>query len=196
MNLIERVKNIIITPKTEWLVVESESTTPGSLLVSYVLPMAIISSLGELMAGMLYTGTLGIGYFLLRSLTSFITVMISFYITTYVVDLLAPNFASEKNINRAAQLVAYSNTPIWIAGLLAFIPMLRFLILFAGRIYSIYLMYLGLGPLKKTPEDKKVVYMIVAFLVILLIGFVVSYILGMLFLRAMGYGPYGGFNPW
>lgn len=196
MNLIERVKNIIITPKTEWLVVESESTTPGSLLVSYVLPMAIISSLGELMAGMLYTGTLGIGYFLLRSLTSFITVMISFYITTYVVDLLAPNFASEKNINRAAQLVAYSNTPIWIAGLLAFIPMLRFLILFAGRIYSIYLMYLGLGPLKKTPEDKKVVYMIVAFLVILLIGFVVSYILGMLFLRSMGYGSYGGFNPW
>lgn len=196
MNLIERVKNIIITPKTEWLVVESESTTPGSLLVSYVLPMAIISSLGELMAGMLYTGTLGIGYFLLRSLTSFITVMISFYITTYVVDLLAPNFASEKNINRAAQLVAYSNTPIWIAGLLAFIPMLRFLILFAGRIYSIYLMYLGLGPLKKTPEDKKVVYMIVAFLVILLIGFVVSYILGMLFLRSLGYGPYGGFNPW
>jgi hypothetical protein len=25
-------------------------------------------------------------------------------------------------------------------------------------------MYLGIGPLKKTPEDKKVVYMIVSFL--------------------------------
>lgn len=196
MNLIERVKNIIITPKTEWSVIESESITPASLLINYVLPMAIISSLGEVMAGMLYTGTLGIGYFLLRSLTSFITVMISFYIATYVVDWLAPNFASEKNINKSTQLVAYSNTPTWIAGLLAFIPMLGFLVLFAGRIYSIYLMYLGIGPLKKTPEDKRVIYMIVSFLVMLLISFVMSYVLGMLFLRSMGYGSYGGFNPW
>lgn len=196
MNLIERAKNIIITPKTEWLVVEAESATPTSLLVSYVLPMAIISSLGVLITGMLYTGTWGIGYFLLRSIISFITVMISFYIATYVVDLLAPNFASEKNINKSAQLVAYSNTPTWIAGLLAFIPMLGFLILFAGWIYSIYLMYLGIGPLKKTPEDKKMIYMIVAFLLMLLIGFVVSYILGMLLYRTMGYGSYGGFNPW
>jgi hypothetical protein len=196
MNLIERAKNIITTPKTEWLVVDAESATPASLLVSYVLPMAIISSLGVLLMGMLYTGTWGIGYFLLRSIISFITVMISFYIASYVVDLLAPNFDSEKNINKSAQLVAYSNTPAWIAGLLSFIPMLGFLILLLGWIYSIYLMYLGIGPLKKTPEGKKLIYMIVVFLLMLLIGFVVSYILGMLFSRPMGYGSYGGFNPW
>jgi hypothetical protein len=196
MSLIERAKNIIVSPKTEWLVIDSETAKPQSLLVSYVLPMAIISSLGFLLMGLLWAGTFGLQFFLLRMIITFISVMISFYIACYVVDMLAPSFSSEKNINKSAQLVAYSNTPTWIAGLLSFIPVLGMLILIAGWVYSIYLMYLGLGPLKKTPEDKKVIYMIVAFLLMLLIGFVVNYILGMLLLRSMGYGALGGFNPW
>ncbi|HUZ59772.1 MAG TPA: hypothetical protein VMU83_13435 [Hanamia sp.] len=38
MNLIERAKNILITPKTEWLVVDSESATPPSLLTAMFCP--------------------------------------------------------------------------------------------------------------------------------------------------------------
>ncbi|MEP6615023.1 MAG: Yip1 family protein [Ginsengibacter sp.] len=196
MNLIDRAKKMITVPKTEWLAVDAENSTPRSLLGSYVLPMAIISSLGILIMGLLYTGNWGLQYFILRTLIAFIAVPVSFYIALYIVDMLAPGFDSEKNINKSAQLVAYSNTPAWIAGFLSFIPIIGFIILFAGWIYSIYLMYLGLGPLKKTPEDKKVLYMIVAFLVMLIIGFIVSYILGRLLLNSLGYGAYGGFNPW
>jgi hypothetical protein len=195
MNLIERAKNILTNPKKEWLIIETETADPKSLLVNYVLPMVIISSLGNLMTGMLWAGTFGFQYYLISAVIALVSAVIAFLISSYVIDLLAPTFNSEKNINRSAQLVAYSNTAVWIAGFLSFIPVLGLLVIFAGAVYSIYLMYLGIGPLKKTPEDKKVVYMIIAFLVILVIGFIISAIIGAIFFNIMGYG-YGGFSRW
>ncbi len=190
MNLIQRAKNMITSPKTEWLVVETESTTPGSLFIGYVLPMAIISSIGSVLRGFVWAGPFG-SYFIWAAIMGFISILISFYISIYVIDLLAPSFSSEKNLNKSAQLVAYSYTPTWIAGLLSFIPVLGILLVIAGWIYSIYLLYLGLGPLKKTPEDKKVVYMIVAFIVMIVIGFVIAAILMAIFGGIIGFGAYG-----
>ena len=187
MNLIDRAKKILTTPKTEWLVVNSESATPSSLIMSYVLPMAIISSIGRILSGLVWAGAFGT-YFIWFAVIGFVSIIISFYISIYVIDLLAPSFGSEKNLNKSAQLVAYSNTPAWIAGLLSFIPVIGFLLVIAGWIYSIYLFYLGLGPLKKTPEDKKIVYMIVAFIVMIVIVAIISAILMAIFGGMIGYG--------
>lgn len=187
MNLIERAKKILTTPKTEWLVVDSESATPPSLLMTYVLPMAIISSIGRILTGLTWAGVFG-SYFIWAAVIGFVSIIISFYISIYVIDMLAPSFSSEKNLNKSAQLVAYSNTPTWIAGLLSFIPVIGFLLVIAGWIYSIYLFYIGLGPLKKTPEDKKIVYMIVAFIIMIAIVFIISAILMSIFGSMIGYG--------
>lgn len=94
-------------------------------------------------------------YFIETAIFAFISIIVSFYISIYVIDTLAPTFASEKNLNKSTQLVAYSNTPNWIAGLLSFIPVVGWFLIIGGWMYSIYLFYLGLGRLKKTPEDKK-----------------------------------------
>jgi hypothetical protein len=188
MNLIERAKNIILTPKTEWPIIDTETATPGSLLGSYVLPMAIISSLGALFAGLVWAGSWGIQFYLVTVCISIVSIIISYYIAVYVVDMLAPSFNSEKNINKSAQLIAYSNTPAWIAGLLSFIPFLGWLLLIAGWIYSVYLMYLGVGPLKKTPDDKKIIYIVISYIIMLVIGYVVAAILGSIFYGTMGYG--------
>jgi Yip1 domain len=191
MNLIERVKNILLTPKTEWEVINGETATPQSLLTGYVLPLALLSAAGPLLTGLLWAGVLGLKYYIITAVIAFISVVAGFYISAYVIDLLAPNFGSEKNLNKSAQLVAYSNTPNWVAGALSFIPVLGLLIVIAGWVYSIYLMYLGIGPLKKSPEDKKVVYLIVAFLIMFAIGIVIGLILGAILFAAMGIGVAG-----
>jgi hypothetical protein len=192
MNLIERAKNMLSIPKTEWLLIESETSTPQFLLTNYVLPMAIISSIGKILSGLVWAGIFT-SYFIWAAIIGFVSIIISFYISIYVIDMLAPGFSSEKNLNKSAQLVAYSNTPNWIAGLLSFIPFIGWLLVIAGWVYSIYLFYTGLGPLKKTPEDKKIVYMVVAIIIMIVVGFIISAILMAIFGGLTGIGA--GYPP-
>ena len=187
MNLIERAKNILLTPNTEWGVVDTEQATPQNILMSYVLPLAIVSSIGKILAGILPSAFMGT-YLIWIAIVSFIAIIIGFYISVYVIDMLAPSFNSEKNLGKSAQLVAYANTPVWIAGFLSFIPVVGTLLAIAGWVYSIYLFYNGLGVLKKTPEDKKVVYMIVAIIVMIAITFIISAILMAVFASIIGFG--------
>jgi steroid 5-alpha reductase family enzyme len=88
------------------------------------------------------------------------------------VDALAPSFSSEKNIGKSAQLVAYSYTAVWVAGIFNILPSLSILGILG--LYSIYLFYLGLPVMKKTPEDKRISYMIVSAIVIIVVGLVVN----------------------
>lgn len=178
MPLITRAKNILLSPKTEWLVILTETETPQSLLSKYVIPMALIPAI----AFFIGYGLIGIDAVIIRisgirwgvimAVDSFITSIITYYICTYVVDALAPSFSSEKNIGKSAQLVAYSYTAVWVAGIFNILPSLSILGILG--LYSIYLFYLGVPVLKKTPEDKRITYMIVSAIVIIVVGLVVN----------------------
>ena len=50
MTLIDRVKNILLTPKTEWPVIAAETSTVQSILVGYVLILVAIGPLALLIA--------------------------------------------------------------------------------------------------------------------------------------------------
>src|SRR4051812_19285688 len=111
MNLVERVKNILITPKTEWEVINGETATPQSLLMGYILPLAVVAAIGPILTGLLWAGASGLKYFIVTAIISFISQIVAFYISVMIIDMLAPSFGSEKNIGKSAQLVAYSATP-------------------------------------------------------------------------------------
>lgn len=181
MNLIERVKNILVTPKTEWDVINGESATPQSLLTSYVIPMALIpaiaSFIGMGLIGVSFLGVKvgGIKFGLALAIQSFVGAIIGFYICSYVVDMLAPTFKSEKDINKSAQLVAYASTASWVAGIFNILPALSILAIVG--LYGIYLFYVGLPKLKKTPQDQVVPYMLVSALVLIVVYMVVGFIL-------------------
>ena len=69
MNLIERVKNILITPKTEWDVINGETATPQSLLMGYVLPLSLVAAVGSLLKGFLFAGALSLKFFIITVYT-------------------------------------------------------------------------------------------------------------------------------
>ncbi len=186
MNLIERVKNILMTPKTEWEVINGETATPMSLMTSYVLPLAVIGSLGGIVGFFIGASILGIKFAIGTAVVGLIVSMLAFFASSYIVDMLAPSFTSEKDLGKSAQLVAYSGTATAVASLLSFIPFIGWLIGILGWGYGIYLMYLGLGPLKKTPEDKKVVYLLVIFVIWAAIYFILIAILGGIVFTALG----------
>lgn len=184
MNIVERVKNILITPKTEWEKIAAEEQSLASLATGYVLPLSLIGAVCAFIGFGLIgfnTGLFGIkikgmDWGLYEAISRLLAAILGFVISAYVVDMLAPTFKSEKNINKSAQLVAYSATASFVGGIFLLLPSLAILALLCG-LYGIYLMYLGIGPLKKTPEDQKVVYMIVAIIIYAVITGIILFIL-------------------
>jgi hypothetical protein len=47
MEILNRIKNILVAPKKEWAIVESENEPHGKVFVSYLLPLALIPAIGS-----------------------------------------------------------------------------------------------------------------------------------------------------
>jgi uncharacterized membrane protein (DUF485 family) len=152
MNLIERVKNILLTPKTEWQVISTETTTVSGMLTAYVLPLSLIPGIIAFLSGLIW-GT--VTYGLIMAVIAIVGAIIGFYVGTYVADALAPSFSSEKSLNRSAQLVGYSYSASAVASILGIIPVLGWLAAIAGFGYMIYLLYLGTAPVKNHRKIKE-----------------------------------------
>jgi hypothetical protein len=189
MNLVERAKNIITTPKTEWAVVASEEPNIQQILMGYVLPLALIPAIASVIGwGILGTAliksfTWGIAMGLVQFISAFITV----YLAALVINMLAPSFGSEKNMGRSIQLVAYSYTPFWVGGILNILPFLSWLGMLFG-LYGLYLMYVGLPFTMKTPQDKNIVYLIVSIIVLIIVYWIIAAILTSILLTIFGLG--------
>ena len=192
MNLVERAKNMIVSPKTEWEAVASEDPNIQQILMGYVLPLALIPTLATIIGwgaiGILgFTSfTYGIALGLVQLINAFLSVLIA----GFVIDALAGSFGSTKNMGRAVQLVAYSMTPIWVFGILNIIPAIGWLSFLLG-LYALFLIYLGLTPLMKTPEDKKAVYMIVSIVILGAVYWIISIILTSILLAIFGLSLFG-----
>ena len=197
MNILNRVKGIITQPKQEWNVVAGETTTLSGVITAYVIPLAIIGSLaafigyGFMGKNVVLYRMSGIAWGINMAVVHFISVIVTVIISTFIVDMLATSFGSEKNMNRSVQLVAYSYTPFLIGAFLSVIPALAIIGSLFG-LYGIYLWYLGLGPLKNTPEDKKAAYLIVSIIVLIVVFFIISAIISSIMFAIFGLGMYGG----
>ncbi len=193
MNLIERAKNIIMTPKTEWPVIAAEEPNATAILTGYVIPLALIPAVASIIGygligqGFMHSFTWGIAL----GVTSFVSTVLGVYLTAFVVDFLAPNFGSQKNFGRAMQLVAYAYTPAWVAGVLNIVPVLGVIGSLAG-LYGLYLLYLGLPHTMKTPQDKVVVYLVITVVVLLVIYMVIGAILTGIMFSVLGLSALGG----
>jgi hypothetical protein len=65
-----------------------------------------------------------------------------------------------------------------VAGIGAIIPVLGWLLSLAGAVYTIYLLYLGLPTTMKCPQDKAVGYTAVSVIVGIVLGWIVSLVVG------------------
>lgn len=202
MNLIERAKNIITAPNKEWDVVNGEEPNIPGIITGYVLPIAGAAAVAGFI-GWAFVGTnvlgfrfKGMDWGLYQGIAILVSALISVFVASFVIDALAPSFASEKNMGRSFQLVSYSFTPYWVGLLLGIIPSLAIIGSLAG-LYGLYLMYLGIPKLKKTPADKHVSYFVVSLIVMIvvqvIIGLIMSRILMSVFGLSFNYGG-GSFN--
>ncbi len=168
MNLIDRAKKILLSPKEEWAVIETESTDVATLITGYLIPLALIPAV----ASFIGYGLIGVGGFATISwgvryaVISLVTTIGGAIIAAWVINALSASFASRNDFRKALQLVVYSFTPMMVAGILYILPALGILAMLAG-IYGLYLLYIGIKPLMQTPDDKVTSYFIVSLLVMM-----------------------------
>jgi len=185
MELINRVKQILVNPKTEWHTIDSENDSHITVLTKYVLLLAAIPAVAAFIGyGIIGYSVLGlhvasVGIGIRQAIIQYITMVGGIYITASVINLLAENFGSKKNFDKAFSLVAYSYTPAFIGGIFYIYHSLAFLAGLAS-IYSLYLLYIGLMPMMKTPADKRTSYFVVSLLVMIAAFFLLSLILASL----------------
>ncbi len=201
MNLINRAKNMLLTPKTEWQAISLEQPDNNQIIMGYLVPFVLVGAVAAFIGyGLIGYSVLGIhtgsiSWGLYNAILRIVLGIGSVYITAFVLDALAPSFGSQKDFGRSLQLVVYASTPSLVAGLFGFLPLLSAIVTLAGAVYTIYLWYLGLGPIKNTPEDKKVIYLLVTYAVLLVAYFILSLILSLILLPIFGLGAMGsGFH--
>lgn len=114
------------------------------------------------------------------AILGYVLALVGVYLAAFIIEKLAPTFQSQGTIVDALKLVAYSYTALWIVGICNLLPIIGVLGALAGAVYSIYLFYLGVPVIMKTPQDKVVAYMIAAAVVIIVIYFVITIIVGVL----------------
>jgi hypothetical protein len=204
MSIVDRVKNICLSPKTEWPVIATEETPTGELITGYVAPLAAVSAIAAFIGGSLvgrtlpFVGTVrvpivaGLG----AAIFSFAMMIVGVLVLGWIINALAPTFGGQKSSNQALKVAVYSATPAWVAGALQVLPVLGLLGILAS-LYALYLLYLGLPRLMKAPEDKAIGYTVVVVLCAIVFAFVVGGIgatitgAGMLGSMALGGGLTG-----
>jgi hypothetical protein len=126
MDVLQRARNIIMIPKTEWLVIAAEEPNTAEIFKGYVLPVALIPAIAYIIGiGVIGRGRMSsFSWGIAMGLIQFILAFVGVYLSAYVIAYLAPRFASQQDMGRAVQLVAYSYTPTWVAGILSLVPAL------------------------------------------------------------------------
>jgi len=192
--LTTRVTNILKQPAQEWPVIAAEPTDVAGLMQGYAAPLAAIPAIcgwiGMSMIGVMGYFRVGLVAGLASAIVRWVFALVGAYIGAIVIEKLAPTFKSSGSTVQALKLVVYASTPVWVAGVLSLVPPLSILILIAG-LYAIYLFYLGVPVLMKTPGDQVIPYMIVSALVMIVITVCLGFIAALF--TGAGYMMRGGF---
>ncbi|MCA9742752.1 MAG: YIP1 family protein [Deferribacteres bacterium] len=174
MPIIDRIKNILMAPKSEFPTVKAEAVDIAGYYKSYLIYIAALPAIGTLLSFGAYWG---FSYRLRLAIISYLVTLASFYISAFIINELAQTFQSTKSLINALKLVGYAATASMVGQLLAFLPGIGWLLSLAGSVYSIYLFYLGIPIFMDTPQEKTILYMVVAFLVSIVVYSILAAVL-------------------
>lgn len=123
MNLIQRITNITLTPKTEWPVVDAETTTTSQLFTNYIMLVSAIPAVATLIGMSLFGISVPfLGSVRVPIVSGLTTMILSYglgllgvYLISLIIDALAPKFGGQKNSLQALKVTAFAFTPAWVA---------------------------------------------------------------------------------
>lgn len=176
--LFSRTKNMILSPKQEWINIFKEKSDYNSILSNFVLPyigiITLITFISSLTTLHVVDYTLALKSALSKFCSLFLGLLGSYYITTSII----PKFVQkplDKNVKLLAiKIIAYSSIIIYLANIaISLMPQLYFLQIVT--LYIGYLIWLGAKHLGQYEnKDLRIVFTIVVTLLLLLLPYMIS----------------------
>ncbi len=183
--LVERVKNILLTPQAEWERIDAEPADVNKIYMGYVLPLAALSAIcafiGMSVFGLTLMGTtyrVGVVPGAIGAVIQVAAGVGGVFLMAFIANALAPTFGSQQNMGQAHKLAAYGSTAGFLAGVFSIFPPIAMLGIVG--LYSLYLIYVGLPKMMKTPDDKRIGYFLSVIVVAIIAGIILSVVLGTL----------------
>lgn len=200
--IIERIKAILTTPRTEWPAAAAEPATVQSLYAGYIAIVAALPIIAGFIKGSLIgTSAFGItvrtpiGMGIVGMVLHYVLALVIVYVVALIINALAPTFGGQKDMVQALKTVAYAWTASWIAGIAVIVPWLGWLIAIAGAVYAIYLLYLGLPHTMKCPPEKAGGYTAVSVIIAIVLSWIVgAIVVGVIGTAAMTGAAMGGMH--
>jgi len=167
MRLIERTKEVLLHPKSQWEIIAAEPASTGALYTRVIMPLAAIGPVATLIGWSVFgisipfagTYRVPLSASLGPAVVRYVLGLAAVFVLALIIDGLAPSFGGQKDQVQALKVAAFSSTAAWLAGIFALIPSLNMLGILG--VYSLYLLYAGLPILMKAPPDKALGYTVV-----------------------------------
>jgi hypothetical protein len=182
--IFQKVKEVLLTPALAWESIKNEQETAAGIIKNYVLLLALIPALSAFIGYALigikvpfYGHVSSVEMGLNQAISMYVGYVVGIWLTGFVISKLAPSFQTKVSVDDAVKMVAYSYTPVFIAGIFYIIPSLSIIASIAG-IYGLYILYLGFVPVTKVSEQKKTAYFVVSLLVLIVLFVLLSLIIG------------------
>jgi hypothetical protein len=156
MELLNRVKAILLTPRLEWPVIAQERSEASTLFIRYVAILALIPALARFIGTSLIGRYAPIPSSLAGALVTYLSGLATVYGLALIIDALAPKFGAQNDFAGALKLAVYSATPVWIAGIFMLVPGLSFLVILG--LQGVYLLWCGLPILMRVPAERALPY--------------------------------------
>lgn len=172
--LLQRAKNIIITPQKELLKIGNNIEDKKTTITQYALPLIIAVCVAKFI-GTFFIGeySMNLPFALTSSLIFFAVQYINLYIAIYLINEIFKTFKINTTLDKTASLIIYSSTPSWVLSIIiGVIPVLGKLSFLA--IYSFFIFWIGLSAILKIQEDKKVNVAIISILLMLVSETIIS----------------------
>jgi hypothetical protein len=181
MDIMGRAKGILLDPKSEWQVIESEPGDIGYLLTNYVAILAGIPAVRPFIGGWLIGYEPRLDFFgaLTHAIFLYVLTLVSVVVVAYVIDFLAGTFGARSNINNARKVAAYAPTAAWLASAFILLPLLGILVLLG--LYSLYLLHTGIATLMRPAAGKAMLYTVSVVLCMIVIEAILFYLLFFIF---------------
>jgi hypothetical protein len=171
VKIFTEVKEVTLNPVGCWSSVRGTYGSTKDFYMNFLGPLILIQPVVGMIMGL---GSLGITTAITLAIVQFGLGLVMTYLVSFILAKLAKSFGGSDDILGALKLSGYSRSPVMLAAVLGFIPVIGGLVGFLLAIYSIYIFYQGISPMLAVPANQRLIFTIVAAILIVVASAVVG----------------------